>query len=157
MDKAPNKEKNATVIIPPPSHIQGTRSARRMTFATSAGRKLGLSPTTFIARETHNSPPVPATTIKPNRIKWGNLNLPRGSRIGSADHKNPQANHRDTRPSQRRDSFTQHQVPQQRNHAVSKRGSRLNEAVIRPRQHQHISDEECGQRANSQPNGRGGK
>src|SRR5258705_12516802 len=112
MDKAPSRAKNATAIIPPPSHIQGTRSARRMTFATSVRRKLGLSPTTFIARETHNSPPVPATTIKVNRMKWDNLNLPRRSRIGSADHKDAQTNHRDTRPSQRRDSFTQHQISQ---------------------------------------------
>src|ERR1700675_664723 len=113
MDKAPNKAKNATAIIPPPSHIQGTRSALRMTFASSVGRKLGLSPTTFIARETHNSPPVPATTIKLNRMKWGNLNLPRRSRIGSADHKHAQANHRDTSPAQGRNSFPQHQISQQ--------------------------------------------
>src|SRR6266581_3511917 len=152
MDKAPNRAKNATAIIPPPSHIQGTRSALRMTFAISAGRKLEVSPTTFIARETHNSPPVPATTIKVNRMKWDNLYLPRRSRIGPADHKNAQANNRDTRPSQGRNSFTQHQISQQRNHAISKRGSGLNEAVICPRQHQHISDEECDQRANSQPN-----
>src|SRR5260370_32639005 len=111
MDKAPSRAKNATAIIPPPSHIQGTRSALRITFATSVGRKLGASPTTFIARETHNSPPVPATTIKIKRMKCRNLNLPRRLRIGAADHKNAQANNRYTRPSQRRDFFTQHQVP----------------------------------------------
>src|SRR5271170_262990 len=112
MDKAPSREKNATVIIAPPSHIQGTRSARRITFAASIGRKLGASPTTFIARETHNSPPVPATTIKVNKMKCGNLNLPRRSRIGAADHKNAQANNRDTGTSQGRDSFPQHQIPE---------------------------------------------
>src|ERR1700730_3582891 len=112
MDKAPSRAKNATAIIPPPSHIQGTRSALRITLATSVGRKLGASPTTFIARETHNSPPVPATTIKVNKMKCGNLNLPRRSRTGAADHKNAEADNRYTGPSQGRNPFTQHQVPE---------------------------------------------
>src|SRR5277367_597911 len=107
MDKAPNRAKNATAIIPPPSHIQGTRSALKITLATSVGRKLGASPTTFIARETHNSPPVPATTIRANRMKCGNLNLLRRSRIGAADHENAHTNNRYTGPSQGRDSFYQ--------------------------------------------------
>src|SRR5271156_637161 len=112
MDKAPSREKNATVIIAPPSHIQGTRSARRITFAPSIGRKLGASPTTFIARETHNSPPVPATTIRVNRMRCGNLNLLRRSRIGTADHENTHTNNGYSGPPQGRHRFTQQQIPE---------------------------------------------
>src|ERR1700722_286717 len=107
MDKAPSRAKNAPAIIPTPSHIQGTRSALRITFVTSIGRKLGASPTAFIARETHNSPPVPATTIRVNRMKCGDLNLLRRSRTGAADHENAQTDNRYTGQSQGRDCFTQ--------------------------------------------------
>ena len=49
--------------MPTPNHIHFTRKARPMTRTMAAGRKSWTSPTCFMARETHSSPPVPATTI----------------------------------------------------------------------------------------------
>src|SRR5208282_3149137 len=60
LDNTASNEKNAVAIRPKPIHIHETRNARRTTPTSAAGRKSFTSPTAFMARETHNSPPVPA-------------------------------------------------------------------------------------------------
>src|SRR5271163_3537158 len=107
--------------MPTPIHIQGTVSARRMTRSTCAGWKLGASPTTFIARETQSSPPVPATTIKKNKTKSRTGALLRSLQFGCfrgrgriwtrpPDDKDAQADHCDSGPAQGRDPLAEHQV-----------------------------------------------
>src|SRR5277367_2134502 len=109
-----------------PIHIQGTRKARKMTLAIWAGRKLGASPTVFIARDTHSSPPVPATTIRVNRMKSRTLvslrNVLGRPWVCSADHEDPETDHRNARPAHRRDVFPEHEGTEQRHHPVSQRG-----------------------------------
>src|SRR5690348_16355002 len=68
MDKTANIEKNASAIKETPSHIHGSFMARKITLANENGRKSFTSPTRFMARVTHSSPPVPAHTTKNKSI-----------------------------------------------------------------------------------------
>src|SRR5436305_6313251 len=68
MESRASKEKNATVIRPIPTHIHATRAARHTNCIRAAGRKSWTSPRAFIARETHNSPPVPAPITRNRKI-----------------------------------------------------------------------------------------
>ena len=55
-----------------------------------------------------------------------------------ANHQNAEADQQNTHPAHRRDHFAQHEVGQQRHHAISHGRGRLNVAVIGPGQHQHV-------------------
>ena len=74
-----------------------------MTRAMAAGRKSFTSPTAFMARETHSSPPVPATTMSRKRITssklaalhacWAAL---KAARVALPYHQDTQADDRNT-------------------------------------------------------------
>src|SRR5271163_2142321 len=107
MESAPSKEKNAKAINPTPAHIQPTRRARPITRAMATGRKSFTSPTAFIARETHSSPPVPATTMSRNRTTSSTLAPAharraalKAARVALPDYQHTQADDRDTQPAQ---------------------------------------------------------
>src|ERR1700731_1539300 len=115
-----------------PAHSHPTRMARRRTRAIARGRKSLTSPTTFMARETHNSPPVPATTIRAKRIASNNLAVLQAnrfslraaravlgaSRTGLPNDEHAQADDGNAEPAQWRDRLAQHEVTQQRDHAI---------------------------------------
>src|SRR3984885_10393648 len=116
MESAPSKEKNARAIKLTPAHIHPTRRARPITRAMAAGRKSFTSPTAFIARETHSSPPVPATTMTRKRMTSSKL-APlhscraafkacraalKAARVALPDDQHTQADDSDTQPAQRR-------------------------------------------------------
>src|SRR5580700_7087731 len=107
-----------------PAHNHPTRMARRRTRAIARGRKSFTSPTTFMARETHNSPPVPATTMREKRIASSNLALLqawgwahrvglRAARAGLPNDEHAQADDGYAQPAQRRNRLTQHEISQQ--------------------------------------------
>jgi hypothetical protein len=60
LDSIASREKNAVAISPTPAHIHGTRRTRGIKPSKANGRKSFTSPTTFMPRAMHNSPPVPA-------------------------------------------------------------------------------------------------
>src|ERR1700733_11246425 len=108
MESAPSKEKNARAIKLTPAHIHPTRRARPITRAMAAGRKSFTSPTAFIARETHSSPPVPATTMTRNRMTSSKLAplhccraVLKASGVALPDDQHTQADDSDAQPAQR--------------------------------------------------------
>src|SRR5215469_5960100 len=105
----------------------------------------------FIARLTHNSPPVPATTMKKKRTTWSILNRSRRSRRGSADDQYSQADHGDACPAQERDDFAQDQITQNRDGCVGQSRRGLNVAVIGPSQQKHVHDKESEEAGDSEP------
>src|SRR5580692_1682734 len=76
----------------------------------------------------------------------------RGPRRSVAHYQDTEADNQHSQPAQRGDHFSKHEVSQQGNHAISYRRGRLHIAVIRPRQHQHISREKGNQRSDAKPN-----
>src|ERR1700675_2510739 len=106
--------------MPIPAHNQPTRMARKIKRAIARGRKSFTSPTTFMARETQSSPPVPATTIRKKRIASSKLALLRAAlraaRVGLPHNEDAQADDGYPQPAQRRNRFAQHEISQQRHH-----------------------------------------
>src|SRR5580704_13227247 len=112
--------------MPIPAHNHPTRMARKIKRAIESGRKSFTSPTTFMARETQSSPPVPATTIREKSSASSKLALLqthwrvlRAARAGLPHDEDAQANDAYPQPTQRRNRLAQHEISQQCDYTVT--------------------------------------
>src|SRR5215469_9732870 len=152
MESMASREKNATVIMPTPIHIQPTPAARHTNRPSAVGRKSWTSPSAFMACETHNSPPVPAAMIRVRKTISSTSPFLRGSRMGMTDNEDAKANHNDARPAQQVHSLAKEKQPKNGHHRIGKSGSGLNVTVVRPGQDQHVGHEKGEQAGDAQPN-----
>src|SRR5450755_402560 len=140
------------VIMAMPIHIHPTKNARRINRSSAAGRKSWTSPMSFMARVTHNSPPVPATMIIRNKRASRTSDFDRcGARMRLADDEDAKTDDDHAEPTQWRDDFAEEQVAEQRHHRVGKRGSWLHIAVVGPGEHQHVGHKKSEQRRHAEP------
>jgi hypothetical protein len=146
------REKNPTAMRLTPIHIQGRRMERRTKLKIDPGLKSWISPMLFMARLTHNSPPVPATIMKKNRAtSRSKMVNSRGVGMSAADDKDAKANYQDTQPSQGGDHLAQNEVTQDGDRGVGKGSGGLHITVIRPSEQEHVNDKKSQQTGNADP------
>jgi hypothetical protein len=68
------------------------------------------------------------------------------------DDEDADADHKNAKPAQGRDGFSQQKIAKQGNHGVGERRGWLNVAVVRPGENEHVGDEEGEQASDSEPN-----
>jgi hypothetical protein len=139
--------------MPTPAHIHPTRRARRITRAIACGTKI-----LHLSHRFHGAgnAQFPASAGHDDEQKEDHLNqtscapdsgCAQGWRVGLPNHKDTQADDGNPQPAQRRNRLAQHEISEQRGNAIAYRGCRLDIAVIRPGQNQHIGQEKGKQRA----------
>ena len=67
------------------------------------------------------------------------------------DNKHADTNYQYAGPAQGRHRFTKDEITERGHHGVGKRGRRLNVAVVRPSENQHVDDEKTEQAGDPQP------